>query len=72
MGGHYTLERLCELAEAMDAGFDRAMFARMLGFVDRFDVADFAEYDVEPSEVAALRQRVASWREQLMAEGPGQ
>ena len=45
-GGHYTLERLCQLAEAVDAGFDRAMFGRMLRYVERFDPADFAEYGV--------------------------
>lgn len=32
-GGHYTLERLCELAEAVDAGFDRAIFSQMLRYV---------------------------------------
>lgn len=70
-GGHYTLGRLCELAEAMDAGFDRAMFAQMLGSIARFDGTDFAEYDVELSQVDGLRQRVAAWQAQLAIDDPG-
>jgi hypothetical protein len=70
-GGHYTLERLCELAEAMDAGFDRGMFARMLQSIRRFDAADFAEYGVDAPEVKTLRLRVDAWQKQLMTAGSG-
>jgi hypothetical protein len=63
--GRYTLEQLCQLAEAVDAGFDRAIFEQMLRSVRRFDDEDFAEYGVEPAEVSALRKRVDGWREQL-------
>lgn len=71
-GGHYTLARLCELAEAVDAGFDRAMFGRMLRYVERFDAADFAEYGVDATKVEALRSHVAAWQQELTtgASGP--
>lgn len=68
-GGSYTLERLCQLAEAVDAGFDRATFEQMLRYVQRFDDDDFSEYGVSPDEVAALRVRVDEWRNQLTAGG---
>ncbi|WP_432833648.1 nucleotidyl transferase AbiEii/AbiGii toxin family protein [Dactylosporangium sp. CA-092794] len=61
----YTLEQLCELAEAVDAGFDRAIFEQMLRSIVRFDDEDFAEYGVAPAEVSALRERVDAWRGQL-------
>ena len=63
--GRYTLERLCQLAEAVDAGFDRSMFEQMLRSVRRFDDEDFAEYGVSSELVAALRLRVDGWRAQL-------
>jgi hypothetical protein len=69
----YTLEQLCQLAEAVDAGFDRAIFEQMLRSIRRFDDEDFAEYGVEPAEVSALRTRVDGWRAQLLKarETPG-
>ena len=42
----YTLDRLCELAHDIDAGFDRQSFAGMLGRIDRLDDEDFTEYGV--------------------------
>jgi hypothetical protein len=65
--GRYTLERLCQLAEAVDAGFDRSMFEQMLRAIRRFDNEDFAEYGVSSEQVAALRLRVDGWRDQLVA-----
>ncbi len=64
-GGHYPLERLCQLAETVDAGFDRVMFGRMLRYVERFDPEDFAEYGVDALEAEALLARVAAWRREL-------
>ncbi|MFC0532497.1 nucleotidyl transferase AbiEii/AbiGii toxin family protein [Phytohabitans kaempferiae] len=68
--GRYTLDRLCVLAETVDAGFDRAMFAGMLRYVERFDDEDFAEYGLSPTEVASLRARVAAWRDELTSSQP--
>jgi Nucleotidyl transferase AbiEii toxin, Type IV TA system len=63
--GRYTLERLCELAQNADAGFDRQLFAAMLGRIDRLDDEDFTEYNVSPANVTAMRQRVKDWRTDL-------
>ena len=68
--GRYTLERLCVLAETIDAGFDRAMFAAMLRHVDRFSAEDFAEYGLATAEVPALLARVSEWRAELAAGPP--
>jgi hypothetical protein len=73
--GRYTIDRLCVLAETVDAGFDRAMFAGMLRHIERFDDEDFAEYGVTPADVVSLRARVAAWRDELgpkrASERPG-
>lgn len=61
----YTLNQLCDLAHNADAGFDRQLFAAMLGRVDRFDDEDFTEYGVSTEHVAALRRRVNDWRTDL-------
>jgi hypothetical protein len=63
--GRYTLGQLCELAQDADAGFDRRLFAGMLGRIDRLDDEDFTEYGVGLEHVAALRQRVTNWRTSL-------
>lgn len=39
--GRYTLDHLCRLAREADAGFDRQLFAAMLGRIDRLDDEDF-------------------------------
>lgn len=59
--GRYSLERLCELASAADAGFDRTMFAGMVRHIRRFDDADFADYGLTMEETEALRVRVDGW-----------
>jgi hypothetical protein len=63
--GRYTLDQLCGLARDADAGFDRHLFATMLGRVNRFDDEDFTEYGVSTEHVAALRRRVNDWRTDL-------
>jgi hypothetical protein len=69
-GGRYTLERLCELAETVNAGFDRAMFADMLRHIDRFDDEDFTQYGLAAGEIPALRSRVEQWRVRLSQSEP--
>lgn len=70
-GGRYTFEQLCQLAEAVDAGFDRALFADMLRHIDRFDDEDFTEYGVASGAVPVLRAHVGQWRAQLgQSEAP--
>jgi hypothetical protein len=72
--GRYTLDQLCDLAHQADPGFDRHLFAGMLGRIDRFDDEDFTEYGGSPEEVTALRQRVKHWYTTLtgdQAKGAG-
>lgn len=65
--GRYTLDELCTLAATADAGFDRQLFARMLGSIARFDDQDFVDYGLELRDVATLRDRVRDWQSQLQA-----
>lgn len=65
--GRYTPDELCTLAADADAGFDRQLFARMLGSIARFDDQDFIDYGLEPGDVAAMRDRIRGWQAQLQA-----
>lgn len=69
--GRYDIGRLCTLAQAADAGFDRRLFGDMLAHISRFDDEDFAEYGFTPEYVAALRRRVDTWRRDLAGSGSG-
>lgn len=68
--GRYTIDQLCRLAEAVDAGFDRPMFTDMLRHIDRFDDQEFTQYGLAAAEVPALRARVEQWRVRLIADQP--
>jgi hypothetical protein len=65
MSGRYTRARLLELASTADAGFDLPMFADVLGALNQVTDTAFAVYDLTPAEIAALRRRFASWRDEL-------
>ncbi len=65
--GRYTPDELCALAADADAGFDRQLFAQMLGSITRFDDQDFVDYGVEPRDVVAMRDRIRDWRTELLA-----
>lgn len=64
--GQYTHERLCELAEQADAGFDRGVLADMLAMIDRYADRRFTAYGVTSDAVAGLRSRISDWREELL------
>jgi hypothetical protein len=66
-GGRYTPDELCTLAVEADAGFDRQLFAQMLGSIARFDDQDFIDYGLEPGDVAAMRDRIRGWQTILLA-----
>lgn len=68
--GRYNMDQLCGLAETIDAGFDRAIFAEMLGHIDRFDDEEFTQYGISASDLPALRARVAQWRAELTSSPP--
>jgi Nucleotidyl transferase AbiEii toxin, Type IV TA system len=64
--GRYSRERLCELAEEADAGFDRRILADLFAVLDRYPNRRFASYGVSDEHMAALRARFAEWRQQLL------
>jgi hypothetical protein len=64
-GGRYTRERLVELLASSDAGFDRSVFADVLGAISQITDAAFAGYGIGPAEITAMRKRFAAWRDQL-------
>lgn len=66
--GRYTRTRLLELAEQADAGFDRRILADLFRMLERYPDRRFAAYGADPTHIAALRERFAQWREQLVAD----
>jgi hypothetical protein len=65
--GRYTHEDVCQLAEQADAGFDRRLFADMLGMLDRYTDRRFAAYGTTEDQIAGMRERFATWRAELLA-----
>lgn len=63
--GQYTRERLLEMAEERDAGFDVGYFAEMLRTVHRFDDAEFARYGLDAGKAAEIRRFADEWRAAL-------
>lgn len=68
--GRYTRERLLELAEQADAGFDRRLLAELFALLGRYPDRRFAAYGADPAQISAMRKRFARWREELLAEEP--
>ena len=68
MTRYYTRERLLELAEEADAGFDRRVFADLLAMLHRYPDRRFAAYEATPDHIAAMRKRFEEWRGQLAAD----
>ncbi|GAA2546319.1 hypothetical protein GCM10010435_14450 [Winogradskya consettensis] len=65
--GRYSRQKLLELAEQADAGFDRRIFADLLAMVQRYPDRRFASYDAAPEHIAAMRERFAQWRNDILA-----
>lgn len=65
--GRYTPERLLELAEQADAGFDRRILADLFAMLERYPDRRFTAYDADPTRIAAMRERFAYWRGRLLA-----
>ena len=63
--GRYTREDLLRLAEAADAGFDRAMFAHALGAAGQISDDAFAAYGVDGPTIDAMRTMFAQWGGEL-------
>jgi hypothetical protein len=63
--GRYDRSRLIELALNADSGFDTRIFADALGVLSQITDDAFAEYNIPPDDITALRRRFADWRQQL-------
>jgi hypothetical protein len=70
--GRYTRERLCELAEEADAGFDRRILADLFAMLERYPDRRFAAYGVDADHLTGLRIGFAEWRHELIAINPGE
>jgi len=66
--GRYDHQQLLELAEQADAGFDRQIFADLLAMLQRYPDRRFASYNATPEHIAAMRERFAQWRDDLLAD----
>nr|WP_236055734.1 hypothetical protein [Streptomyces sabulosicollis] len=62
----YTREQLMDLAAQNDAGFDHRMFADSLARIQRYTDKQFAAYDLDAEEAAAIRDTFADWQQQLL------
>lgn len=70
MTGRYTRNRLCELTEQSDAGFDRRILADLFGMLERYPDRRFAAYGAHPAHINEMRKRFAQWREELTGNLP--
>jgi hypothetical protein len=66
--GRYTRERLCQLAEEADAGFERRILAEVFGLLQRYPDRRFAAYGKTPEDILGLRSRFANWRTELLGQ----
>lgn len=57
----YPLARILELARSADPAIEPADVADAGRYLDRLDDARFALYGLDPSQIAALRARLAGW-----------
>lgn len=63
--GRFTRTELLNLAASRDGGFDRSVFAEMLGALDIYPDTELTAYGLSPTQVAGLRERMAAWRREL-------
>lgn len=57
----YPLDRVLELAAALDPALDPADVAGAGRYLDRLDDARFARYGLSAAQTAAVRRRLAAW-----------
>lgn len=63
--GRYGRDELLQMAGEVDPGFDLRVFRQALEAVDRFDDDEFGVYDIDPAEIADVRQVMRAWAEEL-------
>lgn len=61
--GHFSTDRLLELAAQKDAGFELGFFADALASIGRFSAEDFG---IDRGALDGLVQKMATWREELI------
>ena len=64
--GRYTRERLCDLAEQADAGFDRQVLAEVFAVLQRYPDRRLAAYGPTTEDIHAMRARFATRRAALL------
>lgn len=67
ISGQFDWDTLIQLAEQVDAGFDRHLFASALGQAAVLPDGDFGEYGMGGWQLAELRDRFAQWQSALLA-----
>lgn len=70
--GPFTDKELLHLAAEHDPGFDLLMFANQLGLVATLRPSLVAEYGVGADALAAIQQRLLTWRQQVLESRPGE
>lgn len=68
--GRFTDKELLHLAAEHDPGFDPLMFANQLGLVATLRPSLLAEYGVSADALAAIQQRLLTWRQQVLESRP--
>lgn len=63
--GRFSDEALLELVEGHDPGFERQRFARQLADSARLDPRQVAQYEVSPTQLAAIQTRLSAWARSL-------
>lgn len=63
--GRYTRDELVAKASAHNPGFDRAMFAESLSYLQRIPDREFIAYGAADPDIEAMRKRFGSWEEEL-------
>lgn len=64
----YTRSDLLKLAHERDVGFSAETFADALAAMTRLDDAEFAAYEMNAGDIAAMRARFADWWEELVGD----
>ncbi len=68
--GRYSREQLMVMAVDVDPGFTPRLFAEALAGVDRYPDQEFASYGVDADHIAAVRQTMRSWSNELNEQMP--
>lgn len=63
--GRFTDEQLLAMAAARDDGFDQRLYADQLRQVRRVRDGRFEDYGTSGAELAALRERITAWAEDI-------